>query len=196
MKKQVYTYIIYPLILVLLVLVLPLLKSRPEHNLDSMLFVKAMLFDKKDGEYALFVYSTDAESGKEQFLYGSGKDVSSAVKSAEGGAYKNLFFPSAELLLLGDGITESDFLSLTQYAVKAPEFPLSVSVFRGGAELSSAKFETVIDAVKAHGIGGKSRLWKQAELLLDEEKAPFLLRVREDESGKIYFEVDGLWKTS
>lgn len=188
MKKQVYTYVIYPVAIIFLILILPLLRSSPEHNLDSMLFVKAMFIDRSGDEYALCVYATDAESGDGYRLFGNGKQIEKAIQSAKKGSYKNLFYSSAELLVLGDGIKAKEFLHLSEYAVKTEGFPLSIATFYGTSEQVSEKYEQVSDAVGARSLGGRVRLWKYVDEALKEGKAPSLLKIREGEDGKIYFE--------
>lgn len=188
MKKQAYTYLLYPLAIVLLILTLPLLRSRPAHNLDSMLFVKAIFFDKTDDGYEIFIYSTDAESGTEHFFYGNGKDVDAAVKSAKNGSFKNLFFPSAEVLLLGEGMNAEEFSELSKYAVKTNDFPLSAAVFKGGTEYASSSYIVITDAVKARGLSADVRLWRHINEFVSKNEAPTLLTVKESADGKIYFE--------
>ncbi len=188
MKKQAYTYLLYPLAIISLILTLPLLKSRPAYNLDSMLFVKAVFFDKTDGGYDVFIYSTDAESEAEHFFYGSGKDFGAAIKNAKNGSYKNLFFPSAEVLILGGGINTEDFFELSKYAVETNDFPLSAAVFKGKKEFVSASYVKIADAVRARSLSGDVRLWRHTNELLSKNKAPSLLTVRESADGKIYFE--------
>ncbi len=187
MKKQAYTYVVYPLVIVLIILVLPLLKSNPEHNLDSMLFVKAVFLDKADGDYTLTLYATDAESGDGHLFEGSGKNIDLAIENAKNGAYKNLFFPSAELMILGDYIQKEEFLSLSEYAVKTSSFPLSVSVFKGKKDFASAEYIKITDAYKARNISGDTRLWKYANELFSESKTPSFLTIEKDGEGKINF---------
>lgn len=188
MKKQAYTYVLYPLAIIALILILPLLKSRPAHNLDSMLFVKAAFFDKIDGGYEVHLYCTDAESESEHFFYGSAKDVAEAIKNAKNGSYKNMFFPSAEVLIFGGGIDKDGLYDIAKYAVQTNDFPLSVSVFKGEKELASAEYIKITDAANARNITNNTRLWQYANELSAENKMPVILNIRTGENGKIYFE--------
>lgn len=188
MKKQAYTYVLYPLAIISLILVLPLLRSKPTHNLDSMLFVKAAFFDAEDGNYTVNLYCTDAESTEAHFFYGSAKEVRLAIENAKNGSYKNMFFPSTEVLLLGDGILEGELYDIANYAVKTNDFPLSVAVFRGKKELASADYVKITDATDSRSISADTRLWRHVNELISENKMPSLLNVRKGEDGKIYFE--------
>lgn len=191
MKKQSYTYVLYPVVIIALILTLPLLRSKPKHNLDSMLFVKAAHFDKKDGTWLARLYCTDAESGEAFTSVGSANTLGLAVDDARDGTYKNLYFPSAQILLLGDGIGKDELLALADYGVKTNGFPLSALLFYGGAELASEKYAVISDALKAKELSEDVRLWRYADFLLTENEMPSVFHITEDSDGKIYFDKAG-----
>lgn len=188
MKKQSYTYVLYPLVIVALILTLPLLRSRPKHNLDSMLFVKAAHFDKKDGKWLARLYCTDAESTDAFTFYGEADTPERAASDAKDGSYKNLYFPSAQMLLLGDGIGKDELLELASYAIATNGFPLSVPTFYGKAELAGEKYVMLSDALKARELSEDLKLWRYADILLAENEMPSVYHITEGSDGKIYFE--------
>lgn len=187
MKKQRYTYITYPLFLLILIFTLPFLQSKADHNIDSMLFCESIFLDFADGKYTVSLFCSDAESGENEIYHGNGKNIADCIKKAKNGCAKNIFLTTSQLIVLGNGIKESHLKELCVFAIKENNLPLYMTVLKSdSSSLQKENFEKIADAVKTNGENQKKSLWVLIENVLAHSNS-MTYNVSVSNDGKIYF---------
>lgn len=165
--KQKYSFLLYILAFLIAVCALPYLPSRSEYNIDNMIFCKYIALDSKDGVCTATFLSYDAESGAERLYAGSGGDIETAFEIACSQADKNIFFGTAELLIIGKNVCGAEMLSFS-----VPKLPLSLATVY--TEENAARLLHCGDGIKnrleKRGLSEKAELFNSVETEISKKR--------------------------